>query len=72
MKKLQLEVNFNIMDKDKWLGVGLIFAGLFFLRWTIKTWDKERDIFNTNASGLIGTIGSIVGGIAFLLGKVHW
>ena len=60
------------MDKDKWIGIGLIVAGLFFLRWSIKNWVKGVDIFNSNLTSLIGAIGSIVGGIAFLLGKVHW
>ncbi len=60
------------MDKDKWIGLAFLIGGIFFLWWTIKTWVKGTDIFNRNASGLIGSIGSIIGGIAFLLGKVHW
>jgi hypothetical protein len=60
------------MEKDKWRGIGFIFFGLFFFRWTIKNWVKGTDIFNSNLISLIGAIGAIIGGFAFLLGQVHW
>ncbi len=60
------------MDKDKWIGVFFLLFGALFLRHTIKSWVKGSDIFARNGYGLLVSIGSIIGGIMFLLGKMHW
>ncbi len=60
------------MDNNKLIGLAFLIGGIFFLWWTIKTWFRGPDISSQNIGGLLGAIGAIAGGIAFLLGKVHW
>lgn len=60
------------MDRDKWLGISCLVFGIIFLWYTIKTWTKGDDLLTGNIKGLIASIFAIIGGILFLVGKLHW
>ena len=60
------------MTKEQWVGIGCLVFGIAFLWWTIKYPTKKPDMLTANFKGYIVGISSIVGGIMFLIGKLHF
>lgn len=67
--------SFNKMIQNILTGSSFIVFGILVIIFTYKqTWDSNTPMFNINRGmkGYLGGVGSIILGIMWILGKMHW